>query len=67
MCGLISPSGSRSKAILIRKETRHQGNERMPFMKFSSRKRGTQSLIMSAKPMSRVQNVTFGNLAMASD
>lgn len=42
--GLISPSGSCSKAILIRKETRHQGNERMPFMKFSSRKRETQSV-----------------------
>lgn len=36
--GLISPFGSCSKAILIRKETRHQGNERMPFMKFKSRK-----------------------------
>lgn len=40
--GLISPSGSCSKAMLIREESRHQGNERMPFMKYSSRKRETQ-------------------------
>ncbi len=39
--GLISPSGSCSKAILIREESRHQGNERMPFMK--QKERNTES------------------------